>query len=738
MSFYDKIRLNLPNSKVGDLVCVDSDSYLIDIDGYQISFCSSDIRDDGFKKFSNLYRYKSFVTNAEKVESIFGRRFKFDFNQFKSVRTPMTVYDIISGQEFKASFGNLIRGSIPDRINFERIEAKINDFKQRAAAIHSSFYSYDNVEYKNSDTKVSITCPIHGDFSQTPHDHLSGHGCPKCKSDKAKLSLEEFISRARSCHSIDYDYSFVRIDNYDTPIKIICPIHGEFEQTPRDHLSGSDCPKCSREKMYRVYAEDVNRNLKNTNVKMIDSSASNMSEESNFLCSKHGEFRTTIRRALSSESSGCKECKKENVSVSFGQFVERSKLIHGNKYIYIEEDFYLNKSINVICHVHGEFKTYKYNHLNGSDCPKCSAISTGLKSRLTQEEFIDRASSFNPLLKFEYGCYTKNSEEAVFTCSIHGKQRRKAQDILQGHGCRTCLTNRPEQEILNEIRSVYQGEVIAHSRPKFMNGMELDFYIPKKNLAIEFNGTVFHHSSKNTILNGVKPKPYNYHYNKWLLCNENGINLISIHDFYWADDLKNKIIRSKIRHYLGCDRKVYARKCVIKEVSNKVAAEFYSSTHIEGPGFPYRNSKSFGLFLEDELLMCVTIGEFYNQSKKCFELKVSRISTQLDITVTGGLTKLLGYLKNTYGEFKYQFTLGYGGSTSKVFNYDYIGPRYFWVNPKTLSYFSRNQCQKHMLEKSFGEKLLPDDTESTYMERLGYVKVFDCGVAELSSEKGLL
>ena len=735
MSFSEKIRLNLPNSKVGDLVCIGEDSYLINIDGYEISFCSSDIKGDSFKKFSNLYRYKSFVTNAEKVESIFGRRFKFDFNQFKSVREPMTVYDTISGEEFKASFGNLIRGSIPSKINFEQIESKIIDFKQRAAAAHSSFYSYDNVEYKNSNTKVLITCPVHGDFSQTPHDHLSGSGCPKCKADKARLSLEEFISRASSCHSTHYDYSFVRIDNFDTLVKIICPVHGEFEQTPRVHLSGSDCPKCVEDKKYRVYAEDINKRLKNTKVKMINNSALNMAEESNFLCSKHGEFKTTIRKALNSESSGCKECKKENASISFDEFIKRSKSVHNNKYRYIGENFYLNKSIDVICPTHGEFKTYKHNHIKGNGCPKCSAINAGLNSRLTQEEFISRASSFNRLLKFEYGCYTKNSEEVTFICDIHGEQKRRAQDILQGHGCRMCLTNRPEQEILNEIRSVYQGEVIAHSRPKFMNGMELDFYIPEKNLAIEFNGTVFHHSSKNTILSGVKPKPYNYHYNKWLLCNKSGINLISIHDFYWADDLKNKIIKSKIRHYLGCDRKVYARKCVIREVTNKVAAEFYFFTHVEGSGFPYRNSKSFGLFLEEELLMCITIGEFYNQSKKQFELKVSRVSTQLGTTVIGGLTKLLSYLKNTYGDFKYQFTLGYGGSTSKVFDYEYIGPRYFWVNPKTLDYFTRNQCQKHMLEKSFGKTPLPDDTESTYMERIGYVKVFDCGVAELLQQK---
>lgn len=732
MSFSKKIRLNLPNSKVGDLVCIDEDSYLIDIDDYKISFCSSDIKKDGFKKFSNLYRYKSFVTNAEKVENIFGRRFKFDFNQFKSVREPMTVYDTISGEKFKASFGNLIRGSIPNKINFEQIKSKIIDFKQRAAGVHDSFYSYNKVDFINVSTKVLITCPIHGNFSQTPHDHLSGSGCPKCKSDKARLGLEDFISRARSCHSTYYDYSLVRIGNFDTPVKIICPIHGEFEQTPRVHLSGSDCPKCVEDKKHRVYADDINKKLKNTKVKMVNNSALNMTEEADFLCSKHGVFKTTIRKALNSESSGCKECKKENTSISFDEFVNKSNSIHNNKYKYIDKDFYSSKAINVICHEHGVFKTYKYNHLNGSNCPKCSAIEAGLNLRLTQEEFISRAGSIHPDLKFEYGCYTKNEDDIEFTCPEHGVQKRRAQDVLQGLGCRMCNINRPEQKILDFVKSVYSGEVIVHSRPKFMNGMELDFYIPEKNLAIEFNGTQFHHSSKNVIFTNVSPKPRDYHYKKWLLCRNAGVNLISIHDFYWADDLKNRVIRSKIRHYLGCDRKVYARKCVIKEVSNKVAADFYSSTHIEGAGFPYRNSKSFGLFSEEELLMCITIGEFYNQSKKCFELKVSRVSTQLDTTVIGGLTKLLSYLKNTYGDFKYQFTLGYGGSTSKMFSCQYIGPRYFWVNPKTLNYFTRNQCQKHMLEKSFGKILLPEDTESTYMERIGYVKVFDCGVAELS------
>ena len=44
-----------------------------------------------------------------------------------------------------------------------------------------------------------------------------------------------------------YDYSLVRYVNNHTKVKIICPIHGVFEQTPDSHLQGAGCPRCGRE-----------------------------------------------------------------------------------------------------------------------------------------------------------------------------------------------------------------------------------------------------------------------------------------------------------------------------------------------------------------------------------------------------------------------------------------------------------------------------------------------------------
>ena len=54
------------------------------------------------------------------------------------------------------------------------------EFIQRASTIHNNKYLYDKVNYVNTSTKVTITCPIHGDFKQTPNNHLQGQGCQKC------------------------------------------------------------------------------------------------------------------------------------------------------------------------------------------------------------------------------------------------------------------------------------------------------------------------------------------------------------------------------------------------------------------------------------------------------------------------------------------------------------------------------------------------------------------------------
>jgi len=106
-------------------------------------------------------------------------------------------------------------------------------------------YDYSLVKYKNNITKVKIICPIHGIFLQKPHHHLNGCKCQKCAKDEEKMNLEIFISKANTVHQTFYDYSLVEMNGVKEKVKIICPIHGLFKQTPDNHINKkNNCPKC--------------------------------------------------------------------------------------------------------------------------------------------------------------------------------------------------------------------------------------------------------------------------------------------------------------------------------------------------------------------------------------------------------------------------------------------------------------------------------------------------------------
>lgn len=121
-------------------------------------------------------------------------------------------------------------------------------FLRRARQVHGHRYNYRGSHYVSNDTKLDIVCPEHGAFSQTPSSHLSGAGCPACgyasAAAKNRQTAEEFISRAMSVHGSRYDYSLVDYSLARSPVVIVCPDHGPFEQTPSHHLRGSECPKC--------------------------------------------------------------------------------------------------------------------------------------------------------------------------------------------------------------------------------------------------------------------------------------------------------------------------------------------------------------------------------------------------------------------------------------------------------------------------------------------------------------
>lgn len=133
-----------------------------------------------------------------------------------------------------------------------------SEFISQAQVVHGNQYDYSKVTYVNSNTKVCIICPIHGEFLQTPDAHIRGQHCPKCMGKD--VTTGSFVGKARLKHGNKYDYSKVRYTNNSTKVCIICPEHGEFWQTPANHLRGSGCPECAHnaqtKSMYGVETND--------------------------------------------------------------------------------------------------------------------------------------------------------------------------------------------------------------------------------------------------------------------------------------------------------------------------------------------------------------------------------------------------------------------------------------------------------------------------------------------------
>ena len=121
------------------------------------------------------------------------------------------------------------------------------NFIDRATNRFGKFYDYSQVAYLNANTKVKIICPKHGEFKQDPAVHLrSKIGCPKCKVSKRTSNNQNFIDRANKLHNKYYDYSTADYKNSHEKVSIICPIHGEFFQTPSNHLyNNAGCKKCA-------------------------------------------------------------------------------------------------------------------------------------------------------------------------------------------------------------------------------------------------------------------------------------------------------------------------------------------------------------------------------------------------------------------------------------------------------------------------------------------------------------
>lgn len=127
-----------------------------------------------------------------------------------------------------------------------------SEFIDKAVLKHGTAYDYSKVVYTANKNKVTIVCSQHGEFTQTASHHLAGSICPTCAkikvaeqlSNKNRSNISEFTAKAYTIHAGKYTYENAEYINNKTKITITCPIHGDFEQTPNDHLDGCGCPIC--------------------------------------------------------------------------------------------------------------------------------------------------------------------------------------------------------------------------------------------------------------------------------------------------------------------------------------------------------------------------------------------------------------------------------------------------------------------------------------------------------------
>jgi hypothetical protein len=194
-----------------------------------------------------------------------------------------------------------------------RAKRTTEDFIIEAKSIFGDQYDYTETKYTGIYEAVTIICRKHGSFQQSAQSHLRGSGCARCKNSGRVKTTEQFIMDAKEVFGDLYDYSLVLYKGAISKVKIICNEHGEFEQTPHDHLDGSGCPRCKADTISRIFRG----NLEN--------------------------------------------------------FIIKANIVHSGKYSYLNSEYVNNfTKIEIICPSHGSFYQTPSNHLSEHGCPKCA------------------------------------------------------------------------------------------------------------------------------------------------------------------------------------------------------------------------------------------------------------------------------------------------------------------------------------------------------------------------------
>ena len=177
----------------------------------------------------------------EKAKQVHGNKYNYSKVAYNGNKSKVKIICPIHGEFLQSAASHLKGAGCPACSGLEKITKEV--FLKKSKLNHITVYDYSKVDFNNSNEKVCIICPIHGEFWQTANYHMYGGNCPKCTGG-VRLSKEDFIKKAKAIHGDKYDYTKVIYKNYSTKVEIVCKEHGSFLQTPNNHLFGAGCPTC--------------------------------------------------------------------------------------------------------------------------------------------------------------------------------------------------------------------------------------------------------------------------------------------------------------------------------------------------------------------------------------------------------------------------------------------------------------------------------------------------------------
>lgn len=330
----------------------------------------------------------------------------------------------------------------------------------------------------------------------------------------------------------------------------------------------------------------------------------------------------------------------------------------------------------------------------------------------THEKLIDK-----DWLNQEYNINKKSLTEIADDLGVYystvGEYCKKFGFIIRP----TSLRSKEEIQICNFLKNF--EITIEESNRTVISPKELDIYIPEKQFAIEING-LFWHSYHPSV--GLKENRLR-HIEKTQLSLQAGVQLMHITDYEWNN--KQQVIESLIKSKLGINTKISARNCSIQIIDQKIEKDFFNNYHLQGY---IPSSIAIGLTHNNELVMLLSLGK--SRFKKNYDYEVLRLCSKSGITVVGGLSKIISFIKRNYSNkiiVSYcDLSKGTGVGYKKA-GFEFIGntgPGYYWTNGTII--ISRYKCQKNKLS-SWLTSFDISQSETVNMFNAGYRRYWDCG-----------